>query len=268
LFLAGEQQYRSVKLLGQGNFGRAYLVKNEKSKELVIKTQYCPTQELLEEANKEACVIAKFMQERPSEHLLGIKDIFYESTELCFVINFCSGGTLADQVNKQNSVEEVVRMIKQLCKGLDVLHSGGFIHRDIKPDNIFLADKDTRMVVIGDMGMARQVGADGYYTSTFGHTLYKAPEIAASKFSWRSDMWAVGCVLLELLSHVTMMELYNRQKYVLGVLQPAELAALIDKLIPGLVGTSVWKLVHGLLIPDRNQRLSASQVVMWELNAH
>jgi len=118
----GEVQYRSLKLLGQGNFGRAYLVTNEKGKHMVIKTQFCPTRELLEEADKEAqaLVLMKF----GSEHLLEITDVFPEgSQELCLVINFCSGGTLADQVAANNSVEEVVRMVKELCKGLAVLHA-------------------------------------------------------------------------------------------------------------------------------------------------
>jgi len=64
------------------------------------------------------------------------------------------------------------------------------------------------------------------------------------------------------------MDLYNRQKYVLGLLPQPELDALIDSLMPGLVGTSVWQLVHGLLIIDRNKRLSAAQVVKWELHAN
>jgi len=260
----GEVQYRATKLLGQGNFGRAYLVTNEKGKQLVIKTQFCPTKDLLIEANKEALVLREFK----SEHLLEITDVFPEgSQELCLVINFCSGGTLADQVTVQNSVEEVVRMVRELCKGLAVLHAKNYIHRDIKPDNIFLADKETRKVVIGDMGMARQVDSTGYFSSTFGHTLYKAPEIAHSRFSWRSDMWAVGCVLLELLSHTTMMELYSNRRVVLGVLNEADLAALINSLLPNLVGTSAWKLVNHLLVLNHNQRLNANEVVQWDLRA-
>jgi serine/threonine protein kinase len=261
----GEVQYRAIKLLGQGNFGRAYLVTNEKGKQLVIKTQFCPTREKLTEANQEALVLQQFK----SEHLLEITDVFPEGAqELCLVINFCSGGTLADQVAQQNSVEEVVRMIKELSKGLAVLHAKGYIHRDIKPDNIFLADKETRKVVIGDMGLARKVDENtGFYASTFGHTLYKAPEIARSQFSWRSDMWAVGCVLLELLSHTTMMELYSNKRVVLGVMSPADLATLIDSLLPNIVGGSAWRLVHRLLALDLNERLTAQQVAQWDLQS-
>lgn len=251
----GEVQYRSTKLLGKGNFGRAYLVTNERGKQLVIKTQFCPTKAKLIEANEEAKSIMQFK----SEHLLEITDVFPERSELCLVINFCSGGTLADQVPIMNSIEEVIRMTKELCKGLAIVHEKDYIHRDIKPDNIFLADKETRRVVIGDMGLARQVGPDGYYKDSYGHTLYKAPEIADSKFSWRSDMWAVGCVLLELLSHTTMTDLYSNRRLVLGILSPAELAETIDSLIPNLVGSSVWKLVHQLLSKDHERRLTAAQ---------
>jgi len=118
------------------------------------------------------------------------------------------------------------------------------------------------------MGMARKVDlATGFFESTFGHTLYKAPEIADSKFSWRSDMWAVGCVLLELLSHSTMMELYSNQRLVLGVLTQADLAARISSILPGLEGTSVWRLVNRLVVRDYNLRLTAAQVVQWDLAA-
>lgn len=258
----GEVQYRAIKLLGQGNFGRAYLVTNEKGKQMVIKTQWCTSRDQIEEANQEAQVLMQFK----SEHLLEISDVFPEGAqELCLAINFCSGGTLADQVCQPNSVEEVVRIVKELCKGLSVLHAKRFIHRDIKPDNIFLADKDSRKVVIGDMGMARQVDATGYYSSTFGHTLYKAPEIAQSKFSWRSDMWACGCVLLELLSHTPIIDLYNTRKLVLGVLSERELSTTIASLLPNLVGTSVFGLVVQLLSLDPDKRPTADHVVQWDL---
>ena len=81
-----------------------------------------------------------------------------------------------------------------LALGLQELHRHGFIHRDIKPDNLFLKKgKDGELVlVIGDMGLTRSVDQqqqNGYYNSTFGHFLYSSPDTAAGRVSAKGDMW-------------------------------------------------------------------------------
>ncbi|KAL0485619.1 hypothetical protein AKO1_011933, partial [Acrasis kona] len=88
----------------------------------------------------------------------------------------------------------------QISQGLKYLHDKRILHRDIKPQNIFL-DHDNN-VKIGDMGLGRILGP----TSNFAHTgvgtpLYFSPELCREEpYNHKSDIWAFGCLMFELAS--------------------------------------------------------------------
>ena len=81
------------------------------------------------------------------------------------------------------------------------MHRRGFFHRDIKPENI-LVDNDTKRCKIADLGCAREVRSAPPYTDYVSTRWYRAPENAlrSKVYSSPVDVWAVGCVLGELLT--------------------------------------------------------------------
>ncbi|MQS13456.1 serine/threonine protein kinase [Streptomyces kaniharaensis] len=101
-------------------------------------------------------------------------------------------------------VERAVGIAAAVCEALTVAHAAGLVHRDIKPGNIMITDDGGVKVV--DFGIAR-AGSSGNLTQTasvLGTAAYLAPEQAtASALDGRTDLYAVGCVLTEMLTGET-----------------------------------------------------------------
>jgi serine/threonine protein kinase/tetratricopeptide (TPR) repeat protein len=126
-------------------------------------------------------------------------------------MEFLEGETLSQRIHRDGTVtgEEFIHIARQIADGLDAAHQGGIIHRDIKPQNIFLvnADDAVQRIVITDFGLAR-VHAAAEISSTFslaegpvGTLSYMAPEqIDGSRVSPATDVYAYGLVLFEMLS--------------------------------------------------------------------
>jgi NIMA (never in mitosis gene a)-related kinase len=86
----------------------------------------------------------------------------------------------------------------QISQGLKYLHDKRILHRDIKPQNIFL-DKDDN-VKIGDMGLGRILGPHSNFANTgVGTPLYFSPELCREQpYNHKSDIWSFGCLMYEL----------------------------------------------------------------------
>ncbi|XXY12907.1 serine/threonine-protein kinase [Sorangium sp. So ce216] len=99
------------------------------------------------------------------------------------------------------SLRELASVVRQVSRALGRAHQLGIVHRDIKPDNIFLADAEGETFVkVLDFGVAKQpVSSDQAMTSTgssFGTPLYMSPEqlLSAKHVDFRADLWALGIV--------------------------------------------------------------------------
>ncbi|HVQ28618.1 MAG TPA: serine/threonine-protein kinase, partial [Vicinamibacteria bacterium] len=99
------------------------------------------------------------------------------------------------------SLDQKVRIVVDICRGLDYAHKQGVFHRDVKPANIRITTDGTVKVV--DFGIA-QVSEAASLTRTgvvLGTPSYMAPEVLeGARFDPRADMWAVGVILYELLA--------------------------------------------------------------------
>jgi TolB-like protein len=96
------------------------------------------------------------------------------------------------------TAKEVVELGVQLCKAVSAVHGAGLIHRDVKAQNVMLAD-DGRVVLM-DFGTGREL-AEESETSVAGSPLYLAPEVlAGEKATVRSDVYSIGVLLYRLLT--------------------------------------------------------------------
>src|SRR5204863_9124309 len=134
------------------------------------------------------------------------------------ILELVEGETLAERIARSASglpLAEAVAIARQIADALDAAHEKGIVHRDLKPANIKITPDGAVKVL--DLGLAKAVSADASApdltqspTITIGGTregvilgtaAYMSPEQACGKaVDKRSDIWAFGCVLYEMLA--------------------------------------------------------------------
>jgi serine/threonine protein kinase len=132
------------------------------------------------------------------------------SGEPCIVMELLEGETLYERLRREPLGEvELVRLLLPIAEALCFVHERGFIHRDLKPDNIFLASSHGRIQPkLLDFGIAKAVGSQARRPRSFsgtGHLVgspgYMSPEQATgAELDERTDVWSLCVVLYEGLS--------------------------------------------------------------------
>lgn len=155
---------------------------------------------------------AEMVSQLESQHIVRVFDFGRTSAGMPFLaMEFVQGTTLDVLVQKEGPVapERAVDLICQICEGLNEAHGVGIIHRDLKPPNIILGKRrdGTEVAKILDFGIARaadQQKLGGPLTQmgmVVGTPAYLAPEQAlADALDARTDIYALGCVLFEILT--------------------------------------------------------------------
>ncbi|RUP49801.1 kinase-like domain-containing protein [Jimgerdemannia flammicorona] len=114
---------------------------------------------------------------------------------------YYDGGTLQEycSVNRV-SLSQMVFILKGLVSGLSEIHRHGYIHRDIKCENVFLGKDNT--IVIGDFGVSSSAPTVDSSVENAGVILFWAPEVCKGEvINLKADIWALGIVVLEMLNH-------------------------------------------------------------------
>lgn len=159
------------------------------------------------------------------------------------------------------SCDEIARIGKQTCLALAYAHGldPGVVHRDIKPGNLFVCD--TGVVKVMDFGLAKAV--TGSSLSTTGNVLGTMPYISPEQWlgapaAFSNDVWAVGCVLYELLTG-RLPRLYETPiEHVAAAARGEYVAPLpADSAVPGWLADAVMAMLH----PDPLDRPTANEAV-------
>ena len=198
-------RYRIERELGQGGMATVYLAQDLKHDRLVALKVLKP--ELAAVLGAERFVVEiKTTASLSHPHILPLFDSGTADGFLFYVMPYIDGETLRSKLDRETqlSVEEAVRITREVADALDYAHRHGVIHRDIKPENILLNDGRP---MVADFGIALAVSAaaGGRMTETglsLGTPHYMSPEQATAEkeLSARSDIYSLGCVLYEMLT--------------------------------------------------------------------
>ncbi|XP_031719584.1 serine/threonine-protein kinase Nek3 isoform X1 [Anarrhichthys ocellatus] len=194
------ERYSLQRVIGEGSFGRALLVRCKSSQEkyVVKEVQLPKNPSKLENARREAILLSRMKH----PNIVAFREAFEADDLLCIVMEYCSGGDLLQRIRQQKTmqfcVDDILRWFAQMCAAALHIHDRRVLHRDLKSKNIFLTDNGT--IKLGDFGSACILNSSKAYAHTYvGTPYYVAPEIWDNKpYNNKSDVWALGCVLYEL----------------------------------------------------------------------
>lgn len=135
------------------------------------------------------------------QHIVGLIGIIHDRYNVYIVQSLCTNGTLKGLLRERGtvSVDECRYFIAQILNGVQYIHSMNVIHRDLKLTNIFI---DERVQVrIGDFGLSiDSTKIQLEQNKVCGTLRYLSPEVLQHKgFSCKSDVWAVGAMMYNLL---------------------------------------------------------------------
>jgi len=201
-------------LIGRGGMGEVYRARDTKLKRdvaiKILPDEFSRDADRLSRFQREAEVLASLNH----PNIAAIYDLQEANGSRYLVLELVQGETLAERIARgPTPVEEALDIAKNICEALEAAHEKGIVHRDLKPANIKLTPAGQLKVL--DFGLAKIAEAQAVTDFSNSPTLvsgsapgvilgtaaYMSPEQATGKeVDKRTDIWALGCVLYELLT--------------------------------------------------------------------
>ncbi|KAJ3647485.1 hypothetical protein Zmor_019362 [Zophobas morio] len=191
-----------------------------------------------------------------SKYIVQLVEIFTVDSAVLLVMDYLqrSLAEVLKDIDKPLSLPQIKTYTKMILLGVDTMHSNRIMHRDLKPANLLI--DSCGILKIADFGLSRIYNKekDRLYTHQVGTRWYRAPELlyGAQKYTPAVDMWAVGCILAEMI---------DKQPLFPGETDIAQLAIVIATL--GTPDENVWPELTSL--PDYNKiAFTHSEGQSWE----
>ena len=207
--------YELMKLIGEGSMGRVFLARHTRlGRQVAVKV-------MRPEHLRNRGLIERFFQEARSvnqinhQHIVEVFDFVEELEGSGRIRAYCVmehlvGDSLSDLMQKEAlPIAQGIRIAQQVCRALQAAHELGVVHRDVKPDNIFVTQREGQdFIKVLDFGVAKlttPLGEDKLQRTVEGMIVgtppYMAPEQAAGlSASFTADIYSLGVVLYEMLS--------------------------------------------------------------------
>ncbi|KAK2195756.1 bifunctional Protein kinase domain/Mitogen-activated protein (MAP) kinase [Babesia duncani] len=201
------KRFRILQKLGKGAYGIVWKAVDRNTEEVVALKKIFDAFRNSTDAQRTYREIMFLQKLRKCHNIVELKSVFPAQNDKDVYLTFEFVDTDLHAVIRSNILEEVHKkyITYQLIKAVHFIHSGDLLHRDLKPSNILLNAKCN--IKLADFGLARSVAQDEesdfvpILTDYVATRWYRAPEIlvGSRKYTKGVDMWAIGCILAELL---------------------------------------------------------------------
>ena len=178
--------------LGRGGFGEVYFALSDVGKEVALKKVD------FMDADRGDNLILNINH----PNLVLLYDIKHtDEHESWIIMEYMSGNCLRDVLTKHPeglSIDDAAAWFFSIASGVHRLHDNGYVHRDLKPGNVFFSEGHVK---VGDYGLSKLISYSQQYnnTRTIGTCRYMAPEIGRGNYGRQIDIYALGIILYELL---------------------------------------------------------------------
>lgn len=203
------ENYKVGKKIGQGSFGKVYEATHKSTGvKWAIKSinKEKAGSSALKLVEREVSILKRVSH----PHVITLNEVIESPKKMYLVMELCTGGELADVLKEKKYFSEVEtkQIMERLASGIAYLHKNGIVHRDMKLENVLMAESpdnpdDKLHVKVTDFGLSVAKGGvtpDSMMQDFCGTPIYMAPEILDNKsYSQQCDVWALGIIMYTLL---------------------------------------------------------------------
>ncbi|NXN47961.1 E2AK2 kinase, partial [Rhinoptilus africanus] len=255
------ESFENIKPIGDGGFGNVFKATGKLDKRTYAVKRVCFTKNVLREVKE----LAKLQHENIVRYSCSWQGYDYvtdpyrskksdQQIHCLFIqMELCEQGPLDNWIEKNREKQKYHKMAHniflQILEGVKYIHSKELIHRDLKPQNIFVSHEDK--IKIGDFGLVTSV-AYGTLTRNRGTESYMAPEQFGDKYGTEVDIYALGLIWFEILSALS----HHEKSKVWDNVREGELSKdFIDRF------PTEAPIIKKMLSKDASGRYSASEIL-------
>ncbi|MFC4735553.1 Stk1 family PASTA domain-containing Ser/Thr kinase [Bacillus daqingensis] len=197
------ERYKLIRPIGGGGMADVYLAKDlildRHVAVKMLKSQFSKNEEFIRRFHREAEAATSLSH----ENIVSIYDVGEENDLYYIVMEYVEGQTLKEYIQSSGvlSVEETVRILKQISEAVKHAHDNHIVHRDVKPQNILMSVNGQAKVT--DFGIARAISEATitHTNSILGSVHYLSPEQArGGQVTYKSDLYSLGIIAYEMLT--------------------------------------------------------------------
>lgn len=194
-------QYKIVKVIGDGTYGVVSKAVNIKTNEIVaikkMKKKFLSWDECMQLRE------IKSLRKLNHPNVIKLKEVIRVNDTLHLIFEFAENDLFQLMESRGGAFSEtqIRSVMQQILLGVSYIHRNGFFHRDLKPENLMTNKSPTGLLIkICDFGQAREIRSTPPYTEYISTRWYRAPEclLRSNVYSSPVDMFAVGCIMAEL----------------------------------------------------------------------
>ncbi|MGQ0586002.1 MAG: protein kinase domain-containing protein [Gammaproteobacteria bacterium] len=194
--------YRIVRALGSGGMADVYEAHDDNLDRTValkiLPVEYCRNPQLVARFQKEVRAAAKLNH----RNIVTVFEVGQQDNHHFFSMRLLTGGDLRARIQHGLTPVEALAILRELADAFGHAHARGFVHRDVKPENVMFDEQG--FPVLTDFGIAKALNAETRMTRTgmtMGTPRYLAPEQASGKaVDARADLYSLGVILHEMLT--------------------------------------------------------------------
>ena len=190
--------YKIIKEIGSGSFGKVYKVEHLKFTERVfamkmIKKRSSDDVSLIEQE-------INSLKRLDHPNIMKVLEFYQDAQNYYLILEYCEGQELFDYLINKGTFNEknACFIMKQLLSSVSHAHKHNIVHRDLKPENIMIQGSDLNIKII-DWGFATIFNSQETLKDNYGTAFYVAPEVLLKRYTEKCDIWSCGVILYIML---------------------------------------------------------------------